>query len=113
MLENLRKYINNKYGIDIIENTTRKKDVVRLKSAAINVLYWYFNNTMTSIADELGYDCHTSILHHIKDHKDRYAYDNTYADMYDDLKEMAFKSRPDVVGGLDYILDVINQLENA
>lgn len=113
MLEILRKYILEKYGVDIVLETRQTRKVVRLRASAINVLYWYFNNLMIDLRDSMNYKCHTTVLHHIHEHKDRYIYDVEYADIYDDIKDFAFKNRPDVVGGLDHILDVINQLENV
>lgn len=113
MLNKLLEHIKTKYDLDIINDSSRKSKVIMAKAAVINIMYWYLNNSLTNIATQLGYLNHTSVLHHVKDHKNRYTHEVGYADIYDELKEITFKERPDVVGDVSYMLDIIEKIETS
>lgn len=110
MFQVLKEYASEKYKIDLSVCNRRDLKFIRLRAAIINILYEYFDMTLKQVAAVWGFH-HTTVLHHIQQHKYRYIYDVEYADIFDDLKAHAFKHNPSVTGGLESMLEIIDKLQ--
>lgn len=71
-------------GIDIRYTRSRKRELVHIRCAIVNVMRKYYSLNTVQIA--AAFDMHhTTVVHHCKDHPSRYRYDVEYADLYDKM----------------------------
>lgn len=82
-------------GYDVTRTRSRKRDVINIKSAICNVMRRYYSRTLPQIANQLKIH-HTTVIHHLKDHPNRYRDIDDYADLYDHLSK-------NVVEGSEYL----------
>jgi hypothetical protein len=71
-------------GHDIRINRSRKKELVQIKCAVINVMRKYQSTSTVMLASLMGIH-HTTIIHYTKDHPSRYRWEDDYAMLYDKM----------------------------
>ena len=78
-------------GIDIRYTKSRKREMVSVKCAIINVLHKYYGLKLVQIGTLMGFH-HTTVIHHLKDHPSRYRFDDEYAQIFDQLSRHAMST---------------------
>lgn len=71
-------------GLDVRYTRSRRRDIINIKSAICNIMRRYYSRTLPQIATLLNIH-HTTIIHHLKEHHNRYRDIDDYADLYDYL----------------------------
>lgn len=71
-------------GYDVRYSRSRRRDIVNIKSAICNIMRRYYSRTLPQISTLLNTH-HTTIIHHLKEHPNRYRDIDDYADLYDHL----------------------------
>lgn len=71
-------------GLDIRYTRSRKKEIVQIKCAIVNVMRRYYSASTLQLGRLLDLH-HTTIIHHSKDHSSRYRFESDYAALYDKL----------------------------
>jgi hypothetical protein len=71
-------------GLDIRYSRSRRREIINIKCAIVNVMRRYHSRTITQIGGLLNIH-HTTVIHHLKDHPNRYRDIDDYADLYDHL----------------------------
>lgn len=71
-------------GLEIRYTRSRKKEVVQIKCAIVNVMRRYYSASTLQLGRLLDLH-HTTIIHHSKDHSSRYRFESDYAALYDRL----------------------------
>lgn len=78
--------VNNKFNVDIRQNT-RKKKVVYARHAAVFLLKTHTNLIWQDIAYNVGNSCHTSVIHSYRVAKDIMETDEEYLIAINEIKE--------------------------
>jgi hypothetical protein len=71
-------------GLDVRYTRSRRREIINIKSAICNVMRRYHSRTIPQIGVLLNIH-HTTVIHHLKDHPNRYRDIDDYADLYDYL----------------------------
>lgn len=75
-------------GIDVVYARTRKFENVLTKACFINVMSRYFGATTLAIGGILKIH-HSTVIHHLNAHGNRYKQEEQYAKLYDSLCKYA------------------------
>ncbi len=78
-------------GLDISGNKTRYADVILIKACIINVLHKYYGNNTVEIGFIINRH-HSTVIHHLRKHVDRYKQEDAYAELYTTLSEYVMQN---------------------
>jgi hypothetical protein len=78
---NLAKEIT---GLDIRYTKSRKKELIQIKCAIVNVMRRYCSASTVQLGRLFNIH-HTTVIHHSKDHWSRYRYEDDYSLLYDKM----------------------------
>ena len=84
--ERIVEEVNNKFKVDIRENT-RKKKVIYARHAAVYLLKTHTNLIWQDIAYNVGNSHHTSVIHSYKAAQDLMETDDEYSNTIKEIKE--------------------------
>lgn len=91
--------------LDITYARSRRFEVVLIKACILNVLRRYYGLTTTHIGELLGMH-HSTVIHHLRQHGDRYRQEDEYAELYDELSKHVALTEEAVID-VDGILDTM------
>lgn len=72
--------------LDITYARSRRLEIVMIKACIVNILSRYYGHTTTLIGSLIGLH-HSTVIHHLQKHSDRYRQEDEYAELYDALSK--------------------------
>lgn len=94
--------------IDVRFQKSRKKEVVEVKVAVINVMHKFYGFSTVYLGKLFGND-HATIIYHLRDHDSRYMYVRIYAELFDELRRYAMSITEDSIN----VVNAIQLMESA
>lgn len=70
--------------LDITYARSRRFEIVLTKACIINILSRYYGMTTVLIGSFVGMH-HSTVIHHLRKHSDRYRMEDDYQELYDEL----------------------------
>lgn len=77
--------------VDIRNTRSRKYDIVLVKACVINILTRYYGGNTVNVGKAIGND-HSTIIHHLRKHSQRFKYEPEYNMLYNYLSKYAVAS---------------------
>ena len=87
-MEELLKIVINRTQINPLHTSSRKIEVIDARAALANVIRRCYRVKLTEIGRQLNMH-HTTVMHHIKHHENRYVLRQEYRELYDELVDYA------------------------
>ena len=93
---------------EIRTTRSRKFDAVMIKACIINILRHNHKLGVSKIGNMMGFD-HTTVIHHVQAHDQRYQYEPEYKDLYDVLRKESEDKNPYFID-VDEVVQMIREI---
>lgn len=93
-------------GVDLRYQRMRKREVVLVKSAVMNVLVRHYGATLTDTA-KLFNNHHATVIYHLNNHDHMVEYEPVYSDIYHTIARTSISSFDDM--DVEYYINLIKE----